>query len=90
MTEPNQNSLAIQRGIPAKWGKISRGLCIFGGVIVIFAGLNLAGLQAQGDNSIIQSIANGMGYYFIGKGIFMIAISINLQSAIEALFRKEA
>ena len=36
------------------------------------AGVYLVGLQAKGEASMIQAIANGMGYYFIGKGFFVL------------------
>ncbi len=45
------------------------------GAISIIAGLYMAGIRAAGTNSIVESIANGMGFYFIAKGIFMIASS---------------
>jgi len=65
------------------WGKVSRVFCIIGGVFAIFGGLSLAGLEARGDNSMLEAIANGMGYYFIGKGIFMIAITLNFREALQ-------
>ena len=54
--------------------------------MAIFGGIALAGLKARGDDSMIEAIANGMGYYFIGKGIFMIAITLNFREALQ-LFR---
>lgn len=72
---------------PATWGKISRGFCIFGGVVAIFGGIGLAGLTARGENSMMEAIANGIGYYCIGKGIFMIAMTLNLREAVQ-FFRR--
>ncbi len=70
---------------PKSWGKISKGFCVLGGAIAILGGLSLAGLKAQGDSSMIEAIANGMGYYFIGKGIFMIAITLNVREAVQLI-----
>jgi len=87
MTEVATNNQSISSEGPiTKWGVVSRGFCIFGGVMAIFGGIALAGLKARGDDSMIEAIANGMGYYFIGKGIFMIAITLNFREALQ-LFR---
>lgn len=85
MSNENPSEALILSRIRSPWGRVSRGFCILGGIIAIFGGLSLAGLRAQGDNSMIQAIGNGIGYYFIGKGIFMIAISINFREALQLL-----
>lgn len=89
MTEPTESPTPAQSKpvTVASWGKVSRGFCIAGGVFALMGGLQLAGLKARGDNSLLEAIANGMGYYFIGKGMFMIAIAVNLREAIAALRR---
>jgi len=53
---------------------------IIGGLFCIFAGLYLATLKAAASNSLIQYIANGMGVYFIGKGIYIISFSIQVNN----------
>jgi len=68
-----------------QWGNISRGFCILGGAIAIIGGLRLVGLKAQGENNMLEAIANGIGYYCLGKGIFMIAISINVREALRVI-----
>lgn len=55
--------------------------CVLGGTIAIFGGLSLASLNAAGENSIPEAIANGVGWYCIGKGIFMIASTFQIKSA---------
>ncbi len=70
------------------WANTSKVVAVIGGVICIFGGLSLVGLKAQGANSMIESIANGMGYYFIGKGIYMIAIVLQFRTAVQKLFNK--
>ena len=80
-----QSESKVTPGPFSDWGKVSRGFCIFGGVIAIFGGLSLAGLKSQGDNNMLEAIANGMGYYFIGKGIFMIAVSLNFREALQLI-----
>lgn len=74
----------------ASWANTSKVFAIIGGVICIFGGLSLVGLKAQGANSMIESIANGMGYYFIGKGMYMIAMVMQFRTAIQKLFAKQA
>ncbi len=62
--------------------------CIASGVIAIFGGLSLVGLKAAGANSMIESIANGMGWYFIGKGLFMMATPFEIRGAVSRLLEK--
>lgn len=45
---------------------------IIAGIIAILAGLNLSLTRAVADNSIVAMIANGMGWYFVAKGIFIL------------------
>lgn len=40
------------------------------GAISIGAGLKLAMVEAASANSLIATIANGMGWYFVARGIF--------------------
>ncbi len=72
----------------ATWANTSKVFAIIGGVVCIFGGLSLVGLKAAGANSMIESIANGMGYYFIGKGVYMIAIVLQFRTAVQKLFNK--
>lgn len=67
------------------WAKTPKIFSFIGGAICIFGGLGLVVLKAQGENSMIQSIANGMGYYFIGKGTYMIAMTIQFRIAVQKL-----
>lgn len=85
MSNENQSLIVEMPEINSSWGKVSRAFCILGGIVAIFAGLSLAGLRAQDSNSMIESIANGMGIYFIGKGIFMIAMALNFQDALRLI-----
>lgn len=70
------------------WGVTSRWFSIIGGIIAIFGGLSLVGLKAAGENSMIESIANGMGWYFIGKGLFMMATPFQVRGAIDRLLSR--
>ena len=70
------------------WANPSKVFAIIGGAVCIFGGLSLVGLKAAGANSMIESIANGMGYYFIGKGMYMIAMVMQFRTAIQKLFAK--
>jgi len=47
-----------------------KGLGIVSGAICVIAGIYLLGLEAAGQNSMLEHIAHGMGIYFIGKGIY--------------------
>lgn len=62
-------------------GGISLLFCIIGGIICIFGGFSLIGLKAASDNSMLESIANGIGWYCLGKGIFMIAAPLHAREA---------
>jgi hypothetical protein len=70
------------------WGSASRAICIISGGIAISGGVNLVMIKAAGENSILEAIAHGMGLYFIGKGIFMIAIPFQVRGAVARLFSK--
>jgi hypothetical protein len=70
------------------WGSASRWFAIIGGVVAIFGGISLVGLKAAGANSMMESIANGIGWYCIGKGIFMMSTPFQLRGAIDRLLSK--
>jgi hypothetical protein len=49
--------------------------CMVGGLFAIFGGVYLLGLEAaSGSDNLFTAIAHGIGFYCVGKGIFMIAI----------------
>jgi hypothetical protein len=56
--------------------KISQWISLGGGVICIFAGLNLSLLRTQSRDSVFQAIANGIGIYCIGKGAFLVGFTM--------------
>lgn len=66
----------------------SRFFCILGGIAAIFGGLSLAFLKAVGENSLPEAIANGIGWYCIGKGIFMIASPFQLKGAVDLMLNR--
>ena len=70
------------------WGHTSLTFCIISGGIAIGSGVNLVMLKAVGENSMIEAIAHGMGFYFMGKGLFMMSIPFQARGAIERLFSK--
>lgn len=70
------------------WGNASRAICVISGGIAISGGVNLVMLKSAGENSMIEAIANGMGLYFIAKGIFMMAIPFQVRGAVARLFSK--
>ena len=87
MTENIENTAAkMPASSEVKWGGMSRMFCVVGGSIAVLGGLRLAGLQAAGENSMLEAIANGIGWYCIGKGLFMIAVPFNLKDAVQ-IFR---
>jgi len=53
-------------------GDMPRTLCVVGGLVAIVAGCKLAMLEAASENSLVSATANGLGWYCIGRGIFMI------------------
>lgn len=69
-------------------GMTSNIFAIIGGVVCIFGGIMLAGLEARGNDSMIEAIANGMGIYFIGKGIYMISMVSQLRGLFRGLMPK--
>ena len=70
------------------FGGASRFFCIIGGVIAIYGGISLAGLRAASENNLFAAIANGIGWYCIGKGVFMIAIAFQAKGAVLRLLRR--
>jgi len=73
----------------AAWATPSKIFAIVGGAVCIVGGIGLAGLKARGADSMIEAIANGIGYYFIGKGIFMISMVSQFRAAIHKLVGKQ-
>lgn len=61
--------------------------CILGGIVSIGAGIYLAGLSSVNSNSMFEAIANGIGWYCIGKGLFMMASPFQLRGAAYSLLR---
>lgn len=70
------------------FGGWSRFLCVIGGIVAIGGGISLAGLRAASENNLLAAIANGIGWYCIGKGIFMIAIPFQAKGAVLRLLRR--
>ena len=74
--------------ITTNFSSASRFFCILGGIAAIFGGLSLAFLRASGENSLLEAIANGIGWYCIGKGIFMIASLFQLKGAVNLIVNR--
>jgi len=55
------------------------------GAIAILAGLFLATLTAKGPDSMIELLANGIGWYFVARGIYMLTHLRGLQSMLQGL-----
>lgn len=72
---------------PDGWGTVSRVACVIGGLIAMWGGVSLLAVKAVGNNSLMEAIANGLGAYCLGKGIFMIAIAVNFKAAVQAIRR---
>jgi hypothetical protein len=68
-------------------GGLSRFFCVVAGIVAIGGGISLVALKAAGENSMIEAIAHGMGWYFIAKGLFMMAIPFQ-SGAIAGLLRR--
>lgn len=45
------------------------------GIVAILAGIYLLTSQAAGPNSYLELLAHGIGAYFVGKGLWMIAMA---------------
>lgn len=58
---------------------------IISAVISIFSGIYLTSVQAVGPNSIMQMIANGMGWYCIAHGIYMISAARKAKAILTSL-----
>ncbi len=52
-------------------GKFTDILGFIGGALCVVAGLYLFSAQTQDPDSFIQTIAHGMGIYFVGKGLYI-------------------
>lgn len=51
----------------------ARALGVIGGGLCLLAGAYLLNTQAVADDSYLETIAHGMGLYFLGKGVFILA-----------------
>lgn len=51
----------------------SKAFSIIAGIISIIAGIYLASTRAAGSNSLIETLINGIGWYCIARGIYMIS-----------------
>lgn len=83
--QPAPTSAAAQL---EEFGGWSRFLCVMGGIVAIGGGISLAGLRAASENNLFAAIANGIGWYCIGKGIFMLAIPFQAKGAVLRLLRR--
>lgn len=61
---------------------------IIGGVICIIGGLWLFTVRAVGAQSMMQALANGIGVYCIGKGVYIISQAVQL-NGIRSVFGKK-
>lgn len=84
VTESSNSTVANIEG----FGGSSRFFCIVGGVVAIGGGISLAGLRAASENNLLAAIANGIGWYCIGKGIFMIAMAFQVKEGVLRLIRR--
>ena len=56
------------------------------GVIAIITGLYLATIQAAGRDSLLQVLINGIGWYCVAQGIFMMSSTANIRSTWRQFF----
>lgn len=53
-------------------GKFADVLGFIGGLLCVVAGLYLFSSQTADSNSYLQTIAHGIGLYFMGKGLYVV------------------
>lgn len=58
---------------------------IISGVISVLAGLFLAATKSRGADSIMEIMANGIGWYFVARGIYMISTAMQSNKLLELL-----
>lgn len=58
-------------------------LTIISGLISIFAGIYLASTRAAGSNSLLETLINGIGWYCIARGLYMISSSAYVSSLLK-------
>jgi hypothetical protein len=75
-------------GKSGSWAVVSRVFLVIGGIVAGFGGVSLVLLESAAENNLIIAIAHGMGWYFIGKAIFMIAIAAQIHGAIERVISR--
>jgi len=67
-----------------------KGLGLISGAICVIAGIYLLGVEAAGQNSMLEYIAHGMGIYFIGKGVYTgtsVSISADTHSELSSAIK---
>lgn len=67
-------------------GLIGGGLCIVGGMLCVVIGL--AAIYQPGS-MLPPGLYGAMGFYFFGKGIFVVGISLNVADRTRIQARKE-
>lgn len=60
---------------------------VLGGLACVVAGIYLASVDAVDSSSLGQVLANGIGWYCIGRGLFMMATPFQLRGAVNHLRR---
>ena len=68
----------------AGWPQI---VCVLGGIVAIGGGLSLVTLKAASENNLFEAIAHGIGWYCIGKGLFMVAIPFQVKQTLLEILR---
>lgn len=61
---------------------------VIAGFIAIISGIYLASVRSAGSNSLIETLCNGIGWYCIARGIFMMTSTASLLSMMQHLFGK--
>jgi ribosomal protein L40E len=68
----------------------SRIFCLVAGAISILAGLFLITTRSAGANSMIEVLAHGMGWYFVARGVYMLAPSTGVTASMRQFFKLHA
>jgi uncharacterized membrane protein len=71
-------------------GQIADILGVIGGIICLAAGFYLLSSHTQDSNSYLQTIAHGIGIYFLGKGLYVIQSVVRSSAQVWFLARRSA
>lgn len=71
---------------PPAWGGVSKVICVLSGIAALLNGIYLMTVQAVGPNSLVETVAHGVGILSISAGLFMVGLSVFISNGVNVLW----